>query len=663
MGHTHENECHCHEHEHSHEHDHCHEHTHSHGHSHGDGCCENEMSDNQRIIQIASGALLFVIGIVLSKFSEQIGIPELVSIVVLVAAYIVLGANVVITAVKNIFHGEVFDECFLMALSTVGAFVIGEYPEAVAVMLFYQVGEFFQDAAVERSRKSITDLMDIRPDLAHVKRDGLKDVNPKDVSVGELIVVQPGERIPLDGIVKSGTSMVDTSALTGESVPRSIAEGDNALSGCINQTGVLEIEVTSAYGESTVAKIIDLVENASEKKAAAENFITKFAHYYTPVVVIAALLLAVIPSIVTGDVSTWIYRAFVFLVISCPCALVISIPLTFFGGLGAASRKGVLVKGSNYLEALNTVDTVVFDKTGTLTKGTFAVTAIETADGFDEDKLLELAGAVESFSTHPVAKSIAGELALKGRKAIDQSDLEDYTEIPGFGVTAKVSGISVIAGNARLMNKYGIAFSESMAPGTKVYVAVDGSYVGCIVIGDDIKEDSAKAVEKLKTLGVKNVVMLTGDNEDIASQVAETVGLDNYFANLLPADKVQKLEEIMSSDKRSGGVVFVGDGINDAPVLARADIGVAMGGIGSDAAIEAADVVLMTDEPTRLADAIKMARKTRKIVMQNIIFSITVKVVLLILGALGIASMWLAIFGDVGVMVIAVLNATRMLKK
>ena len=554
-----------------------------------------------------------------------------------------------------------FDEHFLMSVSTIGAFAIGEYPEAVAVMLFYQVGEFFQSLAVKRSRKSISDLMDIRPDSATVNRNGvLQVVSPESVAVGEIIVVKPGEKIPLDGIVVDGESMLDTKALTGESVPRSIRKGDEALSGCINQSGLLTLKVTKSFGESTVSKITDLVENASARKAPTENFITTFARYYTPVVVGMAAVLAIIPPLVLGGGwSEWLRRGFVFLIVSCPCALVISIPLTFFGGIGAASKRGVLVKGSNYLEALNKVSVVVFDKTGTLTKGVFEVANIIPAAGYQKEQVLEYAAQAESYSNHPIAKSI---LATYG-KPIDQKQFSGFEEISGHGISVMVQGKKVLAGNSKLMESEKIAYAACDAAGTKFYVAADGSYVGCILIADEVKPDSKCAIAELKKIGVEKTVMLTGDNERIGKSVADELGLDAYYAQLLPDQKVEKLEMLDKQKRQGSKLAFVGDGINDAPVLARADVGIAMGGLGSDAAIEAADVVLMTDEPSKLVEAIDVAKATKRIVMQNIVIALGIKSVFLVLGALGMAGMWEAVFGDVGVTIIAVLNAMRILRK
>ena len=614
--------------------------------------------DKKRTIRLAVGAVVYAIGMALTVFAK---LPTLAELAFLIVAYVILGWDVVWQAVKNITRGQVFDEHFLMSVSTIGAFAIGEYPEAVAVMLFYQVGEFFQSLAVKRSRKSISDLMDIRPDSATVKRNGvLQVVSPESVAVGEIIVVKPGEKIPLDGIVVDGESMLDTKALTGESVPKSIRKGDEALSGCINQSGLLTLKVTKSFGESTVSKIIDLVENASARKAPTENFITTFARYYTPVVVGMAAVLAIIPPLVLGGGwSEWLRRGFVFLIVSCPCALVISIPLTFFGGIGAASKRGVLVKGSNYLEALNKVSVVVFDKTGTLTKGVFEVANIIPAAGYQKEQVLEYAAQAESYSNHPIAKSI---LATYG-KPIDQKQFSGFEEISGHGISVMVQGKKVLAGNSKLMESEKIAYAACDAAGTKFYVAADGSYVGCILIADEVKPDSKCAIAELKKIGVEKTVMLTGDDERIGKSVADELGLDAYYAQLLPDQKVEKLEMLDKQKRQGSKLAFVGDGINDAPVLARADVGIAMGGLGSDAAIEAADVVLMTDEPSKLVEAIDVAKATKRIVMQNIVIALGIKSVFLVLGALGMAGMWEAVFGDVGVTIIAVLNAMRILKK
>lgn len=582
--------------------------------------------------------------------------------------YAIIGWDVLWKAIRNISHGQVFDENFLMALATVGAFATGEYVEAVAVMLFYQVGELFQDYAVGKSRQSIASLMDIRPDSATVERDGtLIEVDPDDVSVGEIIVVKPGERIALDGTVIDGNSTLDTAALTGESVPRDVRNGDPVLSGCVNQRGVLRIEVTKPAGESTVSKILDMVENAGEKKSRSENFITRFARYYTPCVVIAATLLFLLPTLalilipaasqpafLLGTIwSDWLHRALIFLVISCPCALVISVPLSFFGGIGGASRCGILVKGGNYLEALAETEIVVFDKTGTLTQGTFSVTAIHPENGYTEDQVLEWAALAEQFSDHPISKS----LRQACKSELDASRASNVEEISGHGVCAKIDDQQVCVGNARLMERENVKWLPCELTGTIVHVTVDGFYAGHIVISDEIKSDAAAAIADLKASGVKKTVMLTGDTNAVAQAVAKELGVDEFHAELLPADKVDLTEAILKS--AAGKVAFVGDGINDAPVLTRADIGIAMGAMGADAAIEAADVVLMDDHPSKIATAMRVSRKTLRIVRQNIIFALSVKALVLILGALGMASMWEAVFADVGVAFIAILNAMR----
>jgi len=620
-----------------------------HDHSH------DRNSGRGEIIRLIAGAAVYTAGIAAGAL---LGLDMYIRLLIFVTAYIILGGDVILKAVRNIAKGRVFDENFLMGIATVGAFAIGEYPEAAAVMLFYQIGEMFQSAAVRRSKKSISELMDIRPDSATVTRGGeLLCVAPETVAVGEMIVVKPGEKIPLDGVIVSGVSMLDTKALTGESVPRKAAPGDIAHSGCINQSGLLTIEVTKVFGESTVAKIIDLVENASSRKAPTENFITTFSRYYTPAVVGAALLLAVVPPLFgLGGWAEWIKRGLVFLVISCPCALVISIPLGFFGGIGGASKKGVLVKGGNYLEALNALDIVVFDKTGTLTKGVFEVTKISPAAGFTERDVLELAAKAEMFSSHPIAVSIRNACG----QTADETALSDYTEIAGRGISVAADGRVILAGNAELMD--GIDFTPNNDAGTKVYVAQDGIFAGCIVISDTVKADSKQTIAQLKKLGVRKTVMLTGDNVATGESVARELGLDSVYSQLLPGDKVEKLEFLDKQKRAKGKLAFVGDGINDAPVLARADIGIAMGGLGSDAAIEAADVVLMTDEPSKLIDAVAVARFTKRVVRQNIIFALAVKSVFLLLGAFGIAGMWEAVFGDVGVALIAILNAMRVIR-
>lgn len=562
-------------------------------------------------------------------------------------------------AITNILHGQVFDENFLMTIATIGALILGEHSEGVAVMLFYQVGEWFQSYAVSKSRKSIASLMDIRPDYANIERDGkLVQVDPDEVQIGETIVVKPGERIPLDGTILKGFSTLDTSALTGESMPREVEPGMEVISGCINQTGILNIQTTKEFGESTVAKILDLVENASDKKGRIENFITRFARYYTPVVVFAALALAILPPLITQQpFSTWIYRALTFLVISCPCALVISIPLSFFGGIGGASKIGVLVKGSNYLEALANTEVVVFDKTGTLTKGSFAVSEIHPV-GMEEAQLLELAAYAEDYSNHPISLSIKNAYGEK----IDNSRVSDVQEIAGHGVQAVIDGKTILAGNTKLMEKEHIKYTPSSAVGTVVYLACDGKYAGCIVIEDEIKADAPAAIKLLKSAGIRKTVMLTGDADAVGKKVAGQLHLDQVYTELLPADKVDRVESLLKQKSEKGMLAFVGDGINDAPVLARADVGIAMGGLGSDAAIEAADVVLMTDEPSKIAAVMKIARKTIRIANQNIVFALGVKFLVLILGALGYANMWAAVFADVGVSIIAILNAIRAMR-
>jgi cadmium-exporting ATPase len=607
----------------------------------------------KRLWRIIIGAAVLATAVLLSLNNEWL------QIALFIISYIIVGEDVVKRAVKNIFKGQVFDENFLMSIATIGAFFIGEYPEGVAVMLFYQVGELFQSYAVGKSRKSIASLMDIRPDYANVKKgDELVKVDPDEVQIGDIIVIKAGEKIPLDGKVIEGSSMIDTSALTGESVPREVEVGSDILSGCININGVITAEVTKEFGESTVSKILDLVENASSKKSNSEQFITKFARYYTPVVGIIAVFLAIIPPLVIDGAtfSDWIYRALAFLVVSCPCALVISIPLSFFGGIGGASKKGVLVKGSNYLEALAETEIVVFDKTGTLTKGVFNVQEIHP-EGVSKEELLELTAHAESYSNHPISLSLKRAYS----KEIDNGRISDVEEISGHGVIATVDGKKVMVGNIKLMKMMDIPYFKGELIGTIVHVAVNNKYIGYIVIADEVKEDSAQAIKELKAANIKQTVMLTGDNKSIGSKVAKELGLDKVYAELLPADKVEKLEELFSKKSKKGKLAFVGDGINDAPVLARADIGIAMGGLGSDAAIEAADVVIMTDEPSKIATTMKISKKTLKIAHQNIVFAIGIKIIVLILSAFGITTMWAAIFADVGVTIIAVLNAFRAL--
>jgi len=615
-------------------------------------------------IRLASGAVIFGAGLLLEYVFH--GNPYAV-LAVFLTGYALLGSPVILYAIKNIAKGQVFDENFLMCVATIGAFATGNYPEAVGVMLFWQIGEYFQDLAVMRSRKSIADLMDIRPDYANLQTGNeIRKVAPETVRAGDVIVVKPGEKIPLDGVVTGGESMLDTAALTGEPVPRRAAVSDAALSGCVNLSGVLTIRVTKTFGESTVSKIIDLVENARDKKAPTENFITKFARVYTPVVVAAAACFAFVPPLALmasgvpfgQSFPDWLYRALIFLVISCPCALVISIPLGFYGGIGGASRKGILVKGGNYLEALGNLEIVVFDKTGTLTKGAFEVTKILPADGFSKEALLDLAAYAEAFSNHPIALSV---MKAYGRET-DRSRITDYAEIPGQGVRATVGGKKVLAGNHKLMQAYQISFTETGGAGTRVYVSEDGAFVGCIVISDEIKADSAAAIAGLKAVGVRKTVMLSGDDPVIAEAIAKELGLDEAYAGLLPAQKVEQVELLNRLKSPKGKLAFVGDGINDAPVLAGADVGIAMGGLGSDAAIEAADVVLMTDEPSKVTEAIEIAKFTRRIVWQNIIFALGVKGLFLLLAAFGAANMWEAVFADVGVALLAVLNAMRAMR-
>ena len=614
---------------------------------------------------------LFKIIISFVIFLVAILIPfenNLINKILYLIAYLIVGLEIVIKAIKNIFKGNVFDEHFLMAIATIGAIAIGEYPEAVAVMLFYQVGELFQDYAVDKSRKSIASLMDIRPDVAYVSKNGkIEKLSPEDVKIGETIVVKPGEKVPLDGKIIEGKSMVDTSALTGESVPVEVNVGDNILSGTINKNGLLTIKVEKEFGESTVSKILDLVENASSRKSKSENFITKFAKYYTPIVVIIAIMLAIIPPFIfcLGDFREWLYRALTFLVVSCPCALVISIPLGFFGGIGGASKKGILVKGSNYLEALSSTEIVVFDKTGTLTKGVFEVQKIEPVD-ISKEELLKYTTYAEYNSNHPISISLKNAykkmISDKNQEEINTSKIISVEEFAGMGVLANIEEKEVLVGNEKLMKEKNIEYTHCNEIGTVIYVAIDNKYSGYILISDEIKEDSKYAIESLKKNNIRKIVMLTGDKEKVGKSVAEKLGLDEVYTELLPDGKVKKVEDLMKEKSEKGKLVFVGDGINDAPVLALSDIGIAMGGLGSDSAIEAADIVIMTDEPSKIVTAIKTSKKTMKIVKQNIIFAITVKILVLILTAFGIGNMWQAVFADVGVSVLAVINSLRALK-
>jgi len=616
------------------------------------------------------GGILFVLGIFVPK---TLFIPKLA---VFLVSYLVIGGDVLLSAFKNILNGQVFDENFLMAIATIGAFAIGEYPEGVAVMLFYQLGELLQGIAVNNSRKSIVSLMDIRPDYANIKvGEGIKKVSPEEIKVGEIIVVKPGEKVPLDGKIVKGASTFDTSALTGESLPREAKAGDDVLSGFINKNGLIEIQVAKVFSESTVSKILYLMENAGSKKSKTENFITKFARYYTPVVVITALVVAIFPPLLIqgATFSDWIYRALIFLVVSCPCALVISIPLGFFGGIGGASRHGILIKGTNYLEVLNDLESVVMDKTGTLTKGIFKVTEVNVKNNikindFENNKteltkplLLKYAAHIEKFSNHPIAQSIVAEYENSVSK-VDENVVKDFEEISGFGIKVNINNHQFLAGNSKLMNLENITFDKKENLGTAIYLAADGKYIGNILISDEVKEDSARAIKGMKENGVKEIVMLTGDNEAIGKNIAEKLGIDKVFTELLPNEKVEKLEEIYKTKSEKGKVAFVGDGINDAPVLARADLGIAMGGAGSDAAIEAADVVIMNDEPSKIVTAIKIAKKTKEIVWQNITIAFAIKIVVMALGLFGDATMWEAVFADVGVALLAVLNATRVLR-
>ena len=608
---------------------------------------------------------LLIIGGLIYLFAIILPVNKYIKIILFVISYFIVGKDVLVSAYKNIRAGEFFDENFLMGIATIGAFLVGEYTEAVAVMLFYQVGELFQEMAVNKSRKSISDLMNIKPDFANLKVENeIKKVLPEEVNVNDLILVKPGEKVPLDGIIIEGTSTGDTAALTGESLPREFGVGDEILSGTVNNNGLLTIKVTKVFSDSTVSKILDLVQNASSKKSKTEKFITKFARYYTPIIVGVALLVATVPPFVLGNGTfyEWFYRALIFLVVSCPCALVISIPLGFFGGIGAASKNGILIKGGNYLEALDKVDTVIMDKTGTITKGTFKVVEINVKNNkISKEKLLEYVADVESFSNHPIAKSVVEEYEKNGQKVIKES-IKKYDEISGYGISAELDDTNILVGNNKLMELEKIEYDFIESIGTTIYVAIDREYAGNIVIADQIKEDSVNAVKALKNQGISNIVMLTGDNRNIANDIAKKVGINEVYSELLPNEKVDKVEEIFAKkENKDGKVLFVGDGINDAPVLARADIGVAMGGVGSDAAIEAADVVIMTDELSKISDTIKIAKKTKKIVWQNIIFALSVKAIVLLLGILGLSTMWEAVFADVGVALIAVLNSTRVL--
>ena len=654
--HIHEHECECHEH-HYHEHEHHHEHGHEH-HEHEHEHHHHHEEGENRGVKILVAAALLVVAVIIEKKTDWATWQYLLLYLI---PYLVVGWDTLKEAAEGLFKGEALSEDFLMSIATLGALGIGfmpgaetQFPEAVFVMLFFQVGEWFEEKAEGNSRKSISHLMDIRPDTAHVERDGkLETVRPEEVKPGETILVQPGEKVPMDGIVLEGSSSLDTVALTGESVPRSIHEGDEILSGCVNLSGVLKVKTTKAFGESTAAKILDLVENAASAKSKSESFITRFAKVYTPIVVALAVLVAVVPGLITGQWATWIYRGLMFLVVSCPCALVISVPLTFFGGLGGASRKGILIKGSNLLDTLAKVNTVVFDKTGTLTEGVFEVTAVHP-EVIDQKELLHLAAHVERHSTHPIAMALRNAYPDEA----DDCSVEDIQETAGHGIIATVNGKKVAVGNSKLMEKVGAAWHPCEQEGTIIHVAIDGTYAGHVVISDRIKADSAQAIEALHKEGVRKTVMLTGDQQSVAAAVASALKMDEFHAQLLPADKVSQVENLL----KEGTLAFVGDGINDAPVLTRADVGIAMGALGSDAAIEAADVVLMDDKPSKIAAAIRTARKTIRIAKENIIFAIGIKVLVLVLAALGVATMWMAVFADVGVTVLAVLNAMRALR-
>lgn len=608
------------------------------------------------LLRILISAALLVLAVVLR---EVVSLPWWGALFLFLPAYGLIGWDVLWRAVRNIAHGQVFDENFLMAIATVGAFATGEYPEAVFVMLFYQVGELFQNYAVGKSRRSIGELMDIRPDRANVERDGqLLEVEPSQVEIGETIVIKAGERVPLDGVVLEGTSTLDTAALTGEALPREVTAGEDVISGCVNLSGLLRVRVTCPFGQSTVAKILDLVENAGAKKAKAENFITKFARYYTPAVVLGAVLVAVLPPLITGGGWwKWFHQALTFLVISCPCALVISVPLSFFGGIGGASRQGILIKGGSFLEVLDKAETVVFDKTGTLTQGVFNVTAIHP-DECSETELLELAALAEAYSDHPISRSLKEAYA----KEPDLERVADVTEEAGRGVTALVDGKKVYVGNDKLMEEIGVGWHPCHRAGTTVHVARQGNYLGHIIISDQVKPDSREAIGALKALGVRETVMLTGDAKAVGEEVAARLGMDRVYTQLLPGDKVDRVEELLGAKSPKGALAFVGDGINDAPVLSRVDVGIAMGGLGSDAAIEAADVVIMDDKPSKVAAAIRLARRTMRIVRENIVFALAVKGIILVLGAMGLANMWLAVFADVGVSVLAICNAMRAMR-
>ncbi|WP_300280369.1 heavy metal translocating P-type ATPase [Peptacetobacter sp.] len=662
--HNHDEHCNCGgEHEHS---DCCsshHEHSHNHSHNHEQVNVKSEKNKesvlNSNLIKIIIGVAVYIFGI----YESAVGNTGIFGMVIFLAAYILIGGDVLLKAIKNLFRGQVLDENFLMSIATVGAIAIGEYSEAVGVMLFYKIGEYLQQKAVGKSRKSISALMEIKAEFANLVKNGtMQKVDPEDVNVGDIIAVKPGEKIPLDGIVTDGEAMLDTSAITGESVLRDVKSGDEVVSGTINTNSLIYIKVTKEYSESTVAKILDMVENAGSRKSQTENFISKFCRYYTPIVVILALAVAFIPPIVIEGASfrDWIYRGLIFLVVSCPCALVLSIPLSFFGGIGTASKNGILIKGSNYLEAMRNVNTVVLDKTGTITKGVFKVTEIISND-VDKDEVLKFAAIAEANSNHPIAKSIMESYKKEFKEEINLNEIDKYEEIAAYGIKAKYQGKTILAGSSKLLDSENIVYRKNDEQGTTVYIAVDGKYIGSIIISDELKEDSKKAIEDMKKSGISNIIMLTGDNESAASKIAKEVGIDKYYSGLLPNEKVEMLENI-ANENIKGNTAFIGDGINDAPVLARADVGIAMGGVGSDAAIEASDIVFMTDELSKVSIAKKISEKTNTIVWQNIIFAMSIKIIVMILSTGGLANMWEAIFADVGVAVIAVLNAIRTLK-
>ncbi len=658
--HNHDEHCNCGgEHEHS---DCCSSH-HEHSHNHEQVNVKSEKNKesvlNSNLIKIIIGVAVYIFGI----YESAVGNTGIFGMVIFLAAYILIGGDVLLKAIKNLFRGQVLDENFLMSIATVGAIAIGEYSEAVGVMLFYKIGEYLQQKAVGKSRKSISALMEIKAEFANLVKNGtMQKVDPEDVNVGDIIAVKPGEKIPLDGIVTDGEAMLDTSAITGESVLRDVKSGDEVVSGTINTNSLIYIKVTKEYSESTVAKILDMVENAGSRKSQTENFISKFCRYYTPIVVILALAVAFIPPIVIEGASfrDWIYRGLIFLVVSCPCALVLSIPLSFFGGIGTASKNGILIKGSNYLEAMRNVNTVVLDKTGTITKGVFKVTEIISND-VDKDEVLKFAAIAEANSNHPIAKSIMESYKKEFKEEINLNEIDKYEEIAAYGIKAKYQGKTILAGSSKLLDSENIVYRKNDEQGTTVYIAVDGKYIGSIIISDELKEDSKKAIEDMKKSGISNIIMLTGDNESAASKIAKEVGIDKYYSGLLPNEKVEMLENI-ANENIKGNTAFIGDGINDAPVLARADVGIAMGGVGSDAAIEASDIVFMTDELSKVSIAKKISEKTNTIVWQNIIFAMSIKIIVMILSTGGLANMWEAIFADVGVAVIAVLNAIRTLK-